>query len=291
MRIQQSLMFLCALAAGGAAQSPDGAAARAAALDPRVMLEYASFDPNVAVPQVPAALRAGADVNLHILQFFATPTDADRAAVRQAGGVIRGYLPHDCHLVEADGSGQSLRALEGVRWVGPYEPAYRLEPALLKELARGQAPQRRYNLVMADKALRMRVEFGCANANGHGARCGPLTDSFSGSSALGATFQFEVADATPNFFAILGLGTATSAPYPFDLSLLGWTNCTSFAPSTASFNVATGPTGAAAYALSVPNNPMLTGARVYGQWLNLDTSEPGNLTFSGLTRMICGSDL
>ena len=73
--------------------------------------------------------------------------------------------------------------------------------------------------------------------------------------------------------------------------MLGWTNCTAFTPSITSLNVATGASGAASYALSVPNTPMVTGARVYGQWLNLDTSEPGNLTFSGLTRITCGSDL
>ncbi|MEC8251565.1 MAG: hypothetical protein VX044_00005, partial [Planctomycetota bacterium] len=60
-------------------------------------------------------------------------------------------------------------------------------------MARPPAQPPAAGLVFADKALRMRVEFGCANANGHGASCGPLTDSFSGSSALGATFQFEVA--------------------------------------------------------------------------------------------------
>lgn len=151
MRIQPTLISLCALAAVAAAQSPDGAAARPTAKDPRVLLEYASFDPAVALPRIPASLTAGPDVRLHIVQFVSTPTDADRDAVRLAGGAIRGYLPEDCHLVEIDGGGQSLRALEGVRWVGPYQPAYRLEPALLKELAQGQVPQRRYNLVMADK--------------------------------------------------------------------------------------------------------------------------------------------
>ena len=151
MKLQTTLISLCALAAVATAQSPDGSAARAAAQDPRVLLEYASFDPAVSIPQVPASLAAGPDVGLHIVQFMSTPTDADRAAVRRAGGKIRGYLPHDCHLVEVDGGGQSLRALEGVRWVGPYEPAYRLEPVLLKELASGQVPPRRYNLVMADK--------------------------------------------------------------------------------------------------------------------------------------------
>ena len=75
------------------AQSPDGQDARANAEDPRVLLEYAQFDPTVSNPALPPQLRAGASVNLHIVQFKSSPTDADREAIRRAGGVIKGFLP------------------------------------------------------------------------------------------------------------------------------------------------------------------------------------------------------
>lgn len=151
MRTRYHAITLLALAATVAAQRPDGADVRPTATDPRVMLDYAAFDPTVSVPSVPNRLAADADINLHIVQFHSTPTDADRDAVRRAGGVIKGYLPHDCHIVYLRGGGAALYAVEGVRWVGPYEPTYRLEPQLRKELATGQPPTRRYNLVMADK--------------------------------------------------------------------------------------------------------------------------------------------
>ena len=116
------------------------------------MLEYAQFDPLVGVPMLPSRLRADARLNLHIVQFHATPTDADRAAIEGLGGKVCGYMPHDCHLVKIANGGMPLYGLEAVRWVGPYEPAYRLEPFLLNEMASGQAlPTRRYNMVMADK--------------------------------------------------------------------------------------------------------------------------------------------
>ena len=116
------------------------------------MLEYAQFDPIVDVPLLPEGLRADEDVHLHIVQFHRTPTDADRAAVESLGGVVRGYLPHDCHIVQMGDGGAALYALESVRWVGAYEPAYRLEPYLLGELSSGMAlPTRRYNMVMVDK--------------------------------------------------------------------------------------------------------------------------------------------
>ncbi|MFK7739344.1 MAG: S8 family serine peptidase [Planctomycetota bacterium] len=130
--------------AGDAAPKPSS--------DPRVMLDYAQFDPLVGLPTLPANLRAGANVHLHIVQFHATPTDADRRAVEDLGGAIRGYLPHDCHIVEMRDGAMALYELNAVRWVGPYEPAYRLEPFLLRELlAANGVPTRRYNLVMVDK--------------------------------------------------------------------------------------------------------------------------------------------
>jgi hypothetical protein len=145
------VLALSLVAAFATAQNPDGSDLRAPAKDPRILLEYASFDPNVSVPMVPAELKAGTDVNLHIVQFKSTPTDADREAIRRAGGVIKGYLPHDAHIVHMQGGGMELYSVDSVRWVGPYEPAYRLEPQLLKEIASGQVPTRRYNMVMVDK--------------------------------------------------------------------------------------------------------------------------------------------
>ncbi|MCB9877437.1 MAG: S8 family serine peptidase [Planctomycetes bacterium] len=156
MQTPKSPLALLALAAALAAQSPqsprtDGDAARPPA-DPRVMLEYAQFDPLVAPPQVPEGLQATADVHLFVVQFQATPDDRDRAAVTAAGGRVVGYLPHDCHLVRHEGSPAALAALPTVRWVGPYQPAYRLDPPLLAELLRTpDLAARRYDMVMVDK--------------------------------------------------------------------------------------------------------------------------------------------
>ena len=86
MRTRYHAITLLALAATVAAQRPDGADVRPTATDPRVMLDYAAFDPTVSVPSVPNRLAADADINLHIVQFHSTPTDADRDAVRRAGG-------------------------------------------------------------------------------------------------------------------------------------------------------------------------------------------------------------
>lgn len=121
--------------------------------NPQVALQYGTFDPKVGTLPIPAVLRAGADTRLWIVQFHGVPTDDDRAALQALGVVVHGYLPHTCHLVRMDGSTlAAVGQLPAVRWIGAYEPAYRLEPALLEALANGAAPAKgRYNLVVADK--------------------------------------------------------------------------------------------------------------------------------------------
>ena len=152
MQLASSGLALGLLATFVAAQAPDGSAPRQRATDARIMLQYGQFDPLVGVPQVPPQLVAGHDVGLFIVQFHATPTDHDRDAVRAAGGAIKGYLPNDCHLVQTVSGAAALIALDAVRWVGPYHPAYRLESFLVGELAAGRPiEKRRYNLVMVDK--------------------------------------------------------------------------------------------------------------------------------------------
>lgn len=143
------LLSCLSLLAAGLAQ--DGAARAPGA--PEILLQYGTFDPLLAVPEVPPALRAGTDTNLWIVQFRHVPDDGDRDLLRGLGGTVVGYLPHVCHVVRLPAAAVAgVRGLPPVRWLGAYEPAYRLEPALLAEhLAGGPVPERRYNLVMADK--------------------------------------------------------------------------------------------------------------------------------------------
>lgn len=144
-----ALSLFASLAA--VAQSPGDADLRSA--DSRILLRFATFDPLASAPEVPASLHSGADTNLWIVQFQSSPTDEDRDGIRRAGGVIRGYLPNDAHVVQFQGSpAGAMAGLPRVRWVGAYEPAYRLEGALLAEhLSGAPVPTRRYNMVMADK--------------------------------------------------------------------------------------------------------------------------------------------
>ncbi len=137
-------------------------------------------------------------------------------------------------------------------------------------------------------AQRMRVSFNCASANEHGSSCGMLRASHVGDGHRGATFTFRVNDATPNFLAVLSLGLINGAPLPLSLSFLGWTNCLAFNDSVVAPTVPTDASGIGNYGLAIPNNAALDGAIVYGQWFTIDTSEPGDITFSNQTRVIVG---
>jgi hypothetical protein len=120
--------------------------------DHRVLLRYATFDPTFGAPEVPGTLRSAADTHLWIVQFHGAPTDAEREVLRTQGAKLVSSLPHDCLVVQmSHATAAAIAVLREVRWVGGYEPAYRLDPALLQELMSSQLPTRKYNMVMADK--------------------------------------------------------------------------------------------------------------------------------------------
>ncbi len=118
-------------------------------------LKHARFDPLRGLPEVPAALGARADCRLHVVQFH-TATDLQaRDAVEDLAGAAVSFLPPDAWLVRCDArAANALRALPGVRWVGAYQPAWRLQTTLLQALRSEPAARletARYNLVVADK--------------------------------------------------------------------------------------------------------------------------------------------
>ncbi len=141
------------VAALGAALSAQSSASPTSA-GARLLLRYASFDPLVATPQLPEGVGSAAEGGLWIVQFDRTPTQRDRDAIASVGGHRIGYLPDDAYVVRMDAAAaQALGALPHARWVGAYEVAYRLDPALLEDGAPKLRAAARYNLVVCDKRV------------------------------------------------------------------------------------------------------------------------------------------
>lgn len=145
---------LCLLAVSLSAQTRSPSSDTDEKFSPVLRLDYAHFDPRVEVPEPFPTLRADQDVQLWIVQFDGAPTEAGRQALRDAGAEVFGYLPDTAHVVRMDAAtATAVTSVAGIRWVGAYEPAYRLEPLLRVELREGELDtSRRYNIVVVDRA-------------------------------------------------------------------------------------------------------------------------------------------
>lgn len=182
--------------------------AAALAQDPaHIRLRYASFDPLVAAPELPANLRSDGSEQLFIVQFAATPTAAGRTALAAASAAIHSYLPDNAYVVRmAPSQVDKVRANGTVRWVGAYHPAYRVDPALIAALRTEQLGEARYNMVVVDKhndkpALATKIT----------ALGGTVEDEHAGSLLFSATLTAKQLVATAHLDEVLWID-AWSAP-------------------------------------------------------------------------------
>lgn len=105
-----------------------------AAHDLSIYLRYATFDPLISEPPVPANLRAvpaHSEPSFYIVQCDRPVTDSWKASLVAAGAEIHEYLPHFAFLVKMSPEQvQVVRSVEHVRWVGAYHNAYKIDPRL-----------------------------------------------------------------------------------------------------------------------------------------------------------------
>ncbi len=104
----------------------------------RIELRYASFDPVMDVPEVPAELAADFTNRMYIVQFYVQQLEAYQEMLRSLGATIHAFLPEFAVIAEMTPDVQALVAqLPFVRWVGPVHPAYKLDETILAALAAG----------------------------------------------------------------------------------------------------------------------------------------------------------
>jgi len=121
-----------------------------------ILLRYAKFDPVNQRPTIPAALKPGtpSSDSVYIVQFVTQPLDEFRKEIEARGGTIYTFLANHSYLVKMDARTRAeVEGLPFVRWVGQYEPAYRLEEFLLEQLERGGSGLQpsRYNIMLVER--------------------------------------------------------------------------------------------------------------------------------------------
>ncbi|MCB0133948.1 MAG: S8 family serine peptidase, partial [Caldilineaceae bacterium] len=101
--------------------------------DGTIYLQTGAFDP-LAAGAVTAAADAGAHASPYYLVQFTGPVQPLwLEQVTALGGEVVGYVPNDTHIVRmAPGTVAAVQSLPGVRWVGPFRPAYKVAPALVE---------------------------------------------------------------------------------------------------------------------------------------------------------------
>ncbi len=99
-------------------------------------LQAGTFDPLYELPAQPSV--AGVDsatvtTPYQIVQFYEPITEAQAAQAEALGATLLGYLPENAYIARiAPDDLPKLRSLPGVRWIGPYQPAYKIAPELVQ---------------------------------------------------------------------------------------------------------------------------------------------------------------
>ena len=114
------------------------ASAQPAGNERSIRLKIASFDPLNSVPShetLPNVPGHGAGQRGGFLVQFNDPiTDSDRTALEAAGASIKGYVPMmTLEVVMTDRDAAAVGQISGVRWVGPYQPSFKVSSDLLAQ--------------------------------------------------------------------------------------------------------------------------------------------------------------
>ncbi|MFQ5341861.1 MAG: S8 family serine peptidase [Anaerolineae bacterium] len=98
---------------------------------PQIRLQTASFDPLQAQAE-PAAAR---DLGVYLVQFRGPIQPEWKAALTTAGAELFDYIPDYAFVARMDAAvAERVAALPAVRWVGLYQPAYRISSSLRKSI-------------------------------------------------------------------------------------------------------------------------------------------------------------
>jgi len=98
-----------------------------------IRLRVGTFDPGRRAPELPERLRLAEEPlgGYFLVQLEGTADRSTIAKLRAHGAEPLAYVPDSAFVVRlASGRAAQLRAMAGVRWVGPVEPGFKLAPDL-----------------------------------------------------------------------------------------------------------------------------------------------------------------
>lgn len=94
------------------------------------------FDPRFGEPNLPENLRTDTflpgEENYYLVQFMGPIKNEWKDQLRQLGGIIYDYIPHFSFIVKMNSTAKTkIENLSFIRWIGIYQPAYKLSSELL----------------------------------------------------------------------------------------------------------------------------------------------------------------
>ncbi len=122
-------------------------------------LNFSMFDPLEGVPAAPDNLHIPEpelNEGVFVVQFITQPLEEYRQEIQNLGGTIYKYLAHHSYLVRLNPESRAaVEQLPYVRWVGSYEPAYKLEAPLLAGVQQqaAQMPATEVNIMVFERGL------------------------------------------------------------------------------------------------------------------------------------------
>jgi len=128
-----------------------------------IMLRYSVFDPLVSTPAIPEALSGNDDgrKGVYIVQFKTQAIDGYTRSIESLGGKVFMYVPEYAYIVQMDNAAKAkIENLPFVRWVGNYEPAYKIDPDLIESSLSGSKKLVRYNIMMLERGSNMQDSTG-----------------------------------------------------------------------------------------------------------------------------------
>lgn len=126
-----------------------------------IQLKYAQFEPLKGLPEISEMFKsknANDKTAVYIVQFETQPLNEYREEIRRLGGKDFQYLSNHSHLVMMDSNTrQAVESLPFVRWVGRYEPAYKIEDGLREKLSAdvNAMEPARYNIMVLARGEEM----------------------------------------------------------------------------------------------------------------------------------------